>query len=391
MLPEFFAFHLPTRVVYGAGLVHDLSAELSAIPARRYFLVTDKIIRAAGLADRVAEGFKNSGVEIAGFFDDVPPNSEVQVCIRAAEAAKASGADGLVAVGGGSVIDTAKAANILFTLGGDLINDYSGAETVSQPLAPLVAVPTTAGTGSEATGIAVIYNEAEHVKNPFTSTHLLPALAVLDPEMTFTMPPLVTAATGMDALTHAVEAYLGPQATPFTDGVGLQAIRLIQRNLVAACEAPEDVEARGSMLIAACLAGVSFNHSMVGIVHAMSHTLGGLHHVAHGTANSICLPYGMHYNLPVCGEQLARLAHYLGKETRGLDRETAAEKAIEAVMELRAELKRAAKLPDRLSGVGIKKADLPAIAEGAVMDGTSFYNPREVVAADVLVELERAL
>ena len=391
MLPEFFEFFLPTKVVFGPGLVSDFSAELANIPAKRFFVVTDKIIRENGLTDRVLEGLANSGVETAGVFDDVPQNSEVKVCARAAEAAKSSGADGIIAVGGGSVIDTAKAANILFTKGGDLVEDYSGAQTLTERLHPLIVIPTTSGTGSEVTQVAVILDEEAEVKSPFTDRYLLPDLAILDPEMTYTMPPLVTAATGMDAFTHAVEAYVGVQASPFSDALAIAAIKLVRKNLVKACTDPEDPEARGSMAIAACQSGIAFNHSMVGIVHGMAHTIGGLHHVAHGTANSICLPFGMNYNIEECQEKLALLAHYLGKDARDLDTMDAAKLAIEAVIELRAELKNVAGLPDKLSDVGIKEENLEAIAEGTVMDGTSFYNPREVTAEDVLVELKRAL
>lgn len=391
MIPEFFEYSLPTKVVYGEGLVNDFSAELAGIPAKKFFVITDKVIRKIGLADKVIEGLKNSGAEFAGIYDDVPENSEVKVCIAAAEAAKASGAEGILAVGGGSVIDTAKAANILFTLGGDLVEDYSGAETITENLKPLIVIPTTAGTGSEVTGAAVIYNEEEQVKSPFTDRHLLPVLAILDPEMTYTMPAKITAATGMDALTHAVEAYVGVNSSPFSDALALGAIKMIRQHLINACQNPEDAEARGGMLIASCLAGTAFNHSMVGIVHGMAHTIGGLHHAPHGMANSICLPYGMMYNLEECVDAFASLAHYFGEDTKGKEPLEAANLAVEAVFKLRKQLKEVAGLPDRLSEIGIKEEDLEAIAEGTVMDGTSFYNPREVEAEIVLEYLKKAL
>ena len=294
MLPEFFEFWNPTKVVYGPGLARDFEAELAQLGVQRLFVVTDEVLhQKVGLVQPVLDGLKAAGVEVAGVFDRVPVNSEVGVCRRAADAASASGADGLLAVGGGSVIDTAKAANILVSLGGDLVEDYSGAHTMTQPLKPLIVIPTTAGTGSEVTMAAVILDEESHSKLAFMDKYLLPNLAVLDPELLVSLPPGMTAATGMDAMTHACEAYWGLQKSPAADAFAAQAVRMMLKSLPAAVRDGTDLEARGATLIAASLAGVAFSHSMVGVVHAMAHACGGLYGTPHGTANAILLPHGM--------------------------------------------------------------------------------------------------
>ena len=390
MLPEFFEFHNPTKVVYGAGLALDLQAELSQLPATRYFLVSDRAIQGIGLLDDIKTGLEAAGVVVAGVFLDVPANSEVKTVKACAEAARACGAEGWVALGGGSVIDTAKAANILLSEGGDLVADYSGAQTLTRPLKPLVAIPTTAGTGSEVTMVAVVYDAENRVKTPFTDKFLLPNLAVLDPQVTASMPPGLTASTAMDALTHAMEAYIGPQWSPLTDALAAQAVRLVFLNVAAATGNGNDMEARGALLIASNMAGMAFTHSMVGCVHGMAHSVGALCHVPHGVANAILLPYGLDYNFAEVKEKLAGLAPAVGRDVAGITVEQAAGQVVEAVRGLTARLNSMGALPLRLRDVGVAEEILPEVAELTVMDGTSFYNPREVVAEDILDTLRQA-
>lgn len=390
MLPEFFEFHNPTKVVYGAGLALDLQAELSQLPATRYFLVSDRVIQSIGLLDDIRTGLEAAGVVVAGVFLDVPANSEVKTVKACAEAAAACGAEGWVALGGGSVIDTAKAANILLSEGGDLVADYSGAQTLTRPLKPLVAIPTTAGTGSEVTMVAVVFDEENRVKTPFTDKFLLPNLAVLDPQVTASMPPGLTASTAMDALTHAMEAYIGPQWSPLTDALASEAVRLVFQNMAAATDNGNDMEARGALLIASNMAGMAFTHSMVGCVHGMAHSVGALCHVPHGVANAILLPYGLDYNFDEVKDKMAGLAPAVGRDVAGMTVEQAAGQVIEAVRELTARLNSMGALPLRLRDVGVAEEMLPEVAELTVMDGTSFYNPREVVAEDILDTLRQA-
>ncbi len=318
-----------------------------------------------------------------------------------AEQARAASAAALLAVGGGSVIDTAKAANILLSEGGDLVEDYSGAGTLTRPLKPLVAVPTTAGTGSEVTQVAVILDAAGHTKLAFTDRFLLPSLAILDPELTLSLPPGFTAGTAMDAMTHAVEAYVGTQASPFADALAYEAVRLITAHVERACRDGADLEARGALLIASCMAGMAFTHSMVGCVHGMAHSVGGICGVPHGAANAILLPFGLEYNFDFISEKLARMAPALGVSRAaaeaaavapaGGNRSTeTARQIIAAIRALTARLHEVAGLPVTLHEAGVPEGVLPAVAEATVMDGTSFYNPREVEAAAILEKLREA-
>lgn len=390
MLPEFFEFYNPTKVVYGAGIALDLKPELDLLGVGKYFIVSDKVISDLGLVKKVEDGLTSAGIKVTGEFLDVPPNSEVKTVNACAKQAKASGAEGLIAIGGGSVIDTAKAANILICEGGDLVEDHSGAQTLTRPLKPLIVIPTTAGTGSEVTIIAVIYDEESSVKMSFADKFLLPILAVLDPEMTVSMPPTLTASTAMDALTHAIEAYVGLQWSPISDAFAVGAIELVFNNIVKATENGDDLEARGALLVASNMAGISFSHSMVGCVHGMAHTVGGLYHVPHGVANAILLPHGMEYNFEEVKEKYARLAPVMGEDVAGLSVDDAARKSIEAVRKLTSKLNEMGALPLRLREVGVPEDGLPEVAEGTVMDGTCFYNPREVVAEEILVHLKKA-
>lgn len=390
MLPEFFEFYNPTKVVYEDGVSTDLKPELDIIGINKYFIVSDHIINDLGLVQKVADGLNEAGFEVTGKFLEVAQDARLKDVQSCADQIKSSGAEGIISIGGGSVIDTAKAANILFSEGGDLVEDYSGAHTLTRPLKPHVVIPTTAGTGSEVTMVAVIYDEENKEKLAFPDKYLLPNLAVLDPQMTLSLPPKMTAATGMDALTHAVEAYVGLQASPISDAFAIGAIEVIFKNLVNATKNGDDVEARGGMLIASTMAGISFTHSMCGCVHGMAHATGALYRVPHGVANGIYLPFGMEYNFEEIKEKLARLAPVMGENVSGLSEEEAARLAIAAVRKLSKKLNELDALPIRLRDVGVPEDGLEAIAEGALNDGTSFYNPRDMDEEELLPYIKNA-
>lgn len=383
MLPEFFQFYLPTKVLFQAGIAKDFSNELSEYSLKKILFLTDTYWSKQKATESILQGLKNAGLEKIEIFSDVPPNSEVKVVKKAAELGARIGAEAIVALGGGSVLDTAKAANILLTHGGDLVSDYSGAQTIPSPLKPLFAIPTTAGTGSEVTKAAVILDEENSAKLSFVDRYLYPTIAILDPELTLTMPPVLTAMTGMDAMTHAIEAFTSLEQNAYAQALSLRAIELISKNLQKATEEASNLEARSAMMAASNMAGVAFDHSMVGVVHSMSHAVGAIAHVPHGLANSILLPWGMEYNFEVSKDQYAELGKAFGVER-------SAEKVIDQVREMRSNLKRICGLSDSLKEAGVKEEDLPAIAELAVADGSSFYNPREVVAEAVLESLMKA-
>ncbi|HEX8742146.1 MAG TPA: iron-containing alcohol dehydrogenase [Thermoleophilaceae bacterium] len=369
-----------TRVVAGRGLIEGLGFEFTKEGAQRVFVVTDQVIRGTGLVERVEAGLADGGLEVAGVFDDVPQDSAVDVVERCAEAAKAAAADSFAAVGGGSVMDTAKAATVLFTHGGT-VHDYEGLYVLPRagdgmgaplPLAPLACVPTTAGTGSEVSMAAVVKDHDAKVKLEMADLPMFPRLALLDPESTRTLPPQVAAATGMDAMTHAIEGYVTVESSPWNDAESLHALRLMRDNLErAVTNGPDDDEARGNMLVAASLAITVY----LGSTHAMSHPCGAHFGVAHGVANAINLPHVIRFNAGGGSDIAGRyrdVNELLGLEVGGSD-EAVGDALATHVSELVARLG----LPTRLSEVGVPESGIPALVEGAMGDGTTLMNPRE--------------
>ena len=297
---DFYQYIATTRVISGRDLLGSVGFEFQKEGAARVFVVTDKVIRATGLVERVEDGVRDGGLEVAGVFDDVPQDSSTDVVERCAAAAEEAGADSFLAVGGGSVMDTAKVADAVFTHGGSAreqegflimprANDGMGKP---HDIAPLACVPTTAGTGSEVSMAAVIKDHEHKVKLEIADFPLFPRLAILDPEATRTLPPAIAAATGMDAFTHAVEGYVSVDWSPHQDARSLHALRMIRDNLERAVETPEDDVARGNMLIAANIA-ITIS---LGSVHAMSHPAGAHFSVPHGVANAINLPHVVRFN-----------------------------------------------------------------------------------------------
>jgi len=390
MLPEFYQFRHPTKVIYGEGLTSDFSHELGEFNATKYFMVSDHVINDLGLLNMIKEGMEEGGISVTGLFLDVPQDASIEAVEAISKQATETGAEGLIAVGGGSVIDATKAANFTFSHGGDFIEDYSGAGTLTERLKPFVVIPTTAGTGSEVTLAAVIYDVKDKTKLAFADSYLLPDLAVLDPLMTKSMPPNLTASTGMDALTHAVESYVGIDTSPHSEAFAVAAIEYIFKYLVRSTENGDDLEARGAMLIASNLAGTAISHSMVGCVHSMAHPTGALCRVPHGIANTIFLPHGMEYNFEECKEKYAKLAYFMGEDVSDLSVDDAAKKTIEAVRKLTKQLNEASGIPIRLRDAGVPEEILNDIAQGAVDDGSSIYNPREVEAEEILVHVKNA-
>ena len=313
MLPEYFEFSLPTKLIYGAGIIGNIGDSLKLFGKRKAILVTDEVLAKAGPVDTVKTGFKKTPVRVCCTFNKVPPNSTIKTVEQCAALAKKHGCDMFIAVGGGSVIDTAKVANLLVVKGGKL-EDHMGAYLLdhSEKLLPSIYIPTTAGTGSEVTKVAVIADPDNDVKLPFAEEQFLPQMAILDPEMTVSLPGKLTAATGMDALTHAIEAYVDKEWSPASDALALHAIKLIAGNILQVCAKPEDLQARGCMQVGSFLAGVAFSHSMVGMVHGISHALGGVYHIPHGLANALILPEVMAYNLEARVDRYADIAAALG-------------------------------------------------------------------------------
>ena len=367
MTLEFTEFRVTTRVVAGWDLTASLDVELTRAGLERGLAVTDPGVRP--LAERLLSAAPH---HLIGLHDAVTPNSEVGQVERLAERARETDARFLLAVGGGSVIDTAKAAAIVLTEGGRLL-DHQGVNVLTRPLFPVVAVPTTAGTGSEVTCYAVIRDASAAAKVIFTSEWLAPVLAILDPALTLGLPPALTASTGMDALTHAVEAYLSNRAGPFSDALALAALETIYRHLPPAVRDGSDREARWHLLISSCQAGMAISWAMLGCAHALAHACGGLRQVPHGVANAILLPHCLAYNRPAVEARWWTLADVMGADpVKGV-----------------AALARRIGLPERLREVGVAESDLGPLAEAAILDGSIFTNPREATVEE-LAQILRA-
>jgi alcohol dehydrogenase len=389
-LKDFYQYAAPTRVIAGRDLLESTGFEFKKEGAGRVFIVTDQVIRATGLVEKVEAGIADGGLEVAGVFDDVPQDSSTGVCERCAAAAKEAGADSFLAVGGGSVMDTAKVADAVFTHGGTA-REQEGfflmpreADGMGRPLdiAPLACIPTTAGTGSEVSMAAVIKDEERKVKLEIADFPLFPRLAILDPETTRTLPAKVAAATGMDAMTHAIEGYVSTEWSPPGDAHALHALRMIRDNLERAVErGEEDEDARGNMLIAANLA-ITLS---LGAVHAMSHPAGAHFGVPHGVANAIHLPHVIRHNAEG-GAEIAERYRDIGDLFDIHDPEIG-----EALAAHVTELVARIGLPTRLSEVGVPESGIPALVEGALGDGTTLLNPREMDEADYTELYRRAL
>jgi alcohol dehydrogenase class IV len=388
LFKDFYQFVAPTRVVAGRGLIEGIGFEFAKEGARRVLVVTDEVIRATGLVDRVEEGVRDGGLEVAGVFDGVPPDSDSAVVVAGAEAARAAGADAFLAVGGGSVMDTAKAADVIFTHGGEP-REWEGyyglpraGDGLGRPeeLAPLACIPTTAGTGSEVSFAAVIKDREAHVKFQVADFPMYPRLAVLDPEATRTLPPHIAAATGMDAMTHAVEGHVSSEGNPHASAYALEALRLIRDNLERAVSEPADEDARGNMLIAANLAIQPTSSGAIGIAHSLSHPCGAHFDVPHGVANAINLPGVIEFNA-AGGEEIAGRYREIN-EVMGLEVGGSGEDAGHALAEHVRALVARLGLPTRLSEVGVPESAIPALVEGAEGDGCTLVNPREATAQD---------
>ncbi|MDQ4071657.1 MAG: iron-containing alcohol dehydrogenase [Actinomycetota bacterium] len=377
---DFFQHAWATRVVAGRDLLSSTGFEMGKEGAHRVWLVTDQVIRETGLIDRVEAGVTDGGVEVAGVFDDVPQDSSTDVVDRCAAEALEAGADAFLAVGGGSVLDTAKIADAVFTHGGSAAEQEGfflmprADDGMGAPLgiAPLVCVPTTAGTGSEVSMGAIVKDPERRVKLEIADFPLFPRVAILDPEATKTLPPKVAAATGMDALTHAVESYVSLEWNPFQEARSMQALRLIRGHLERAVnDGPGDEEARGNMLVAASLA-IAIE---LGSAHAMSHPCGAQYGVPHGVANAINLPHVIRFNAEAGDDVADRyrdVCEALGVESGGSGTAVGDNLATHLT-----QLVEGLGLPTRLSQVGVPEEGIPGLVEGAMGDGLSLMNPRE--------------
>ena len=376
-----FSFASPTRVLLGADALAELAARLPALGSS-VLVVTDPGVKAAGILDEVVTAIEPA-VKVS-VFADVAGNPDVATVEGAVAAANAAGADIVLGLGGGSSLDVAKSAALVMTNGGG-IADYEGADKFSKRPLPIVAIPTTVGSGSEVTKGAVITNHATHVKMVIVSDLLVPTLAVLAPSLVAKLPGKLAATTGMDALTHAVEAYVAKGANPLTDVINIGAIELIGRSIVKATQG--DAAALYDMLVASCMAGIGFHDAGLGAVHALANTLGGHFGVHHGTANALFLPYVIDFNLEAAPAKFARIAQALGEDVTGLDDMTAACRAAAAVHRLAA----ATGVPRKLGELDIPESAIDTLAADALQQADLPGNPRPCTLDDLKALYHAAL
>ncbi|KTA81938.1 iron-containing alcohol dehydrogenase [Aeromonas salmonicida] len=392
-MSRYYDFFCPVKLMAGEQALEQLAGELAGLGAHRPLLLTDKGVSGTGLATLLANVLAEGELPVADIWDEIPADSSTAVVERIAARYRELECDSLVALGGGSVIDTAKAVNILASMGGDRLLDYAGAGCLTRPLQPLAVVPTTAGTGSEVTLVAVIKDEASGRKVPFTSPFLLPQLAVLDPRLTQGLPLNITAATAMDAMTHAIEAFIGNAKNPVSDALALMAIEKIANALPKVLQSPQDKQLRLQLAEGSTLAGMAFSNSMVGLVHALGHSLGARCHLPHGLCMNLFLPTVLDYNRPGIDPELARLLLPLvGAERFAATPATErAQAAIQALCALRDSLWQAVKLPRTLREAGVTdKGLLPEIRDLAINDGALLYNRKDADRAQLLDLLELA-
>ncbi len=375
MIPDTYrSYHLPTVIKHGLGAIKHLADEVKALGVKRPLLVTDQGLVKAGLVDEALKVLRAGNVDVV-LFDRVVSNPPIALVDEGAAFYKESGCDGLIGFGGGSSLDTAKAIGVVVTHGGS-IRDYEWADPnpITRRIPPLVAVPTTAGTGSEVTLWAVITDPERKVKfNVGGTPHIGAHIALIDPLLTLDLPAAITAATGMDALAHAIECYTMAYAQAFTDAVSLLAMEYVGQYLRIAFAQGHNVEARYKMSMAAMLGGLAYGTESAGAAHAMSQTAGGVRDVPHGALTARLLGPVMEYNYMGEPQKFARIAQALGEDIRGLSVWQAAEKAVEAVYRLTEDLE----IPT-MQEMGFSEDDIPLLAELAAKDPQTIGNPRDV-------------
>lgn len=383
---QVFGFFIPTVTLMGVGSHKELGNQIRTLGAKKPLIVTDKGITGAGITEKIANMVKEDiGVSCA-VFDETIPNPTDKNVHDGLEVYKSSGCDSIISLGGGSPHDCGKGIGIVATNGGK-INDYEGVNKSAKNMPPFIAVNTTAGTASEMTRFCIITDTARKVKMAIVDWRVTPTVAINDPLLMAGMPPALTAATGMDALTHAVEAYVSTAATPVTDACALKAINLVAENLRAAVANGADMAARDQMAYAEYLAGMAFNNASLGHVHAMAHQLGGFYDLPHGVCNAILLPHVSKFNLIAKMERFGDIAVAMGENIDGLSKRAAADVALESIKTL----SRDVGIPAGLTELGVKEQDLKIMAENAQKDACGLTNPRCPTLDDVIQIYKNAL
>lgn len=380
-----FNINQPTRIYFGINSLNQLSAIVDELGGSRVFLVADPGLKQAGIIKQVSAILKKAKIPCT-LYDKVTPEPGLKLADQGVKLAKANKADCVIGIGGGSALDIAKAVSILLTNGGKAA-DYLGLDLIDKPGVPKIMIPTTAGTGAEVTFTAVFINEKTNSKGGMNGAPLYPDAAILDPALTVSLPPHVTAATGIDAFTHALEAFVSTQSHAISDMYALEALELISNNLGKAYANGRHLEARAAMLMGSLLGGKALATAGVGLVHAMAYPLGGMFGIAHGLANAVLLPYVVEYNIIGNPEKYATVARIMGYDVSGLSKGEAAQLAVDAIHQLNEDVG----IPNSLAALDIPADKIPAMAKIALtVTRPVENNPRTPTEEDVIEVYEAA-
>ncbi|GAB7079243.1 iron-containing alcohol dehydrogenase [Megalodesulfovibrio paquesii] len=388
---QVYGFFIPSVTLIGIGASKEIPSKIRELGGTKPLLVTDKGIVKSGVLKMVTDLLDAAKMEYV-VYDETIPNPTDENVHKGVEVYKKNGCDSLITLGGGSSHDCGKGVGLVVSNGGK-IHDYEGVNKSTKPMMPYVAVNTTAGTASEMTRFCIITDLSRKVKMAIVDWRVTPGIAVDDPMLMVGMPPALTAATGMDALTHAVEAYVSTIANPMTDACAEKAIELIFKYLRPAVANGQDIEAREGMCFAQYLAGMAFNNASLGHVHAMAHQLGGFYDLPHGECNAILLPHVEKFNLIAKMDRFVKMAQIMGECTAGLSPRAAAELALEAIKKLSTDVGIPAGLVElgKRYGKDVKAADIPTMTANAQKDACGFTNPRCPTDKDVSAIYESAL
>ena len=374
----------PAVTLIGPGCVKEIGADIKDLGLKKALVVTDNVLVKIGVVKKVTDVLDEAGISYV-VVDDIQPNPTMKNIHDGLNVYKTENCDFIISIGGGSPQDAGKAVGILATNGGE-IKDYEGINKSKHKSVPIIAINTTAGTASEVTINYVITNEDTHIKMVMVDKNCLASIVVSDPELMTGKPADLTAATGMDALTHAIEAYVSTGAYELTDVLALEAVKLIGESLEDAVKDGNNIEARSKMAYASYIAGMSFNNAGLGYVHSMAHQLGGFYNLPHGVCNAILLPYVEKFNSVNTGDKLRKVAEILGENVDGLSVEEANAKAIEAIMKLSERVG----IPKGLKELGVKEEDFKIMAENALKDVCAGTNPRSVTLEDTIAIYKEA-
>jgi alcohol dehydrogenase len=384
MMSNTYFFQIPTQIIYGNNSISQVGEILVKLGLRKVQIITDIGVEKAGVVEKVVAPLNVAGVEYV-VFNEVEPNPTIETVDRAAKQYAQDDCQGVIALGGGSPLDAGKAVGVLATNPGSA-SDYLGVDKAKSPSSPVIAIPTTAGTAADITDVAVLSDPQNKIKAGLRSASVAPKFAIMDPLLTVGLPPIPTRDSGLDALTHAIEAYISVNAWVASDALALKSIELIGKYLRRAVHFGKDIEARDGMLTASLLAGMAFHNTKLCLVHAITGPLGGFYDLPHGAINAIILPHAMEFILPGAIDRYVNIAVALGETVKGLSKRTAAEKAVEAVRQLSIDVQ----LPKGLSFFNrIKEEDLPPLAKTISGSFMVPLSPR-VANADQILEILKA-